>query len=94
MDSLTLPAQVKLLRFLQEKEYRPLGARRARRGDVRVIAASSSALEEVVRAGRFRQDLYYRLNVLPVRLPPLRERREDIPHLARFFVERYSTEHK
>jgi two-component system response regulator GlrR len=86
IDSLPLLAQVKLLRFLQEKEYRPLGSSRTRKADVRVLAAANSDLESAVRQGRMRQDLYYRLNVLPFHLPPLRERREDIPRLARHFL--------
>jgi two-component system, NtrC family, response regulator GlrR len=90
IDSLPPPAQVKFLRFLQEKEYRPLGSAKARKADVRVIAAVNSDLEEAVRAGRLRQDLYYRLNVVPLRLPPLRERREDIPLLADHFLKRYA----
>ncbi len=92
IDALSLQAQVKLLRFLQEKEYRPLGGPKTRRIDTRVIAASSVNFEEALHAGRFRQDLYYRLNVLPIILPPLRNRREDIPLLARHFVEKYSAE--
>jgi len=92
IDTLPALAQVKLLRFLQEKEYRPLGARRPRRADVRVIAASNIILEEALRRGHFRQDLYYRLNVLPMTLPPLRERQEDIPLLARHFVQKYAAE--
>jgi DNA-binding NtrC family response regulator len=90
VDSLPLLAQVKFLRFLQEKEYRPLGSAKARKADVRVIAAVNSDLEEAVRTGRLRQDLYYRLNVIPLRLPPLRERREDIPLLASHFLMRYA----
>jgi len=90
IDSLPTPAQVKLLRFLQEKEYRPLGSTKARKADVRVIAAGNSDLEEARRTGRLRQDLYYRLNVIPLRLPPLRERREDIPLLARHFLLKYA----
>ena len=92
IDTLPPLAQVKLLRLLQEKEYRPLGAHKPRRADVRVIAASNIILEQAMRGGRFRQDLYYRLNVLPMTLPPLRERQEDIPLLARHFVRKYSAE--
>jgi two-component system, NtrC family, response regulator GlrR len=89
VTSLTLPIQVKLLRFLQEKEVRPLGAGALHRVDVRVIAAADHALEGHVRDGRFRRDLYYRLNTIPICLPPLRERREDIPLLTRFFLARF-----
>jgi DNA-binding NtrC family response regulator len=81
-----------LLRFLQEKEYRPLGARKPRRTNVRVIAASNIFFEDALAKGRFRQDLYYRLNVLPMTLPPLRERLEDVLPLARHFVEKYAAE--
>jgi DNA-binding NtrC family response regulator len=92
IESLPLPMQCKLLRFLQEKEYRPLGSAKSRHADVRVIAAANKSLEETVRAGRFRQDLYYRLNVLSLVMPPLRDRREDIPLLARHFVDQYAAE--
>lgn len=92
IDCLPVFAQVKLLRFLQEKEYRPLGSSRIRRADVRIIAASNLNLEEAVANGRVRQDLYYRLNIISLILPPLRERREDIPLLARHFLSRYARE--
>jgi two-component system response regulator GlrR len=94
IDSLPLLAQVKLLRFLQEKEFRPLGAARAQKADVRVLAASNGDLESAVDEGRLRRDLYYRLNVIPLRLPPLRERREDIPLLARHFLQKHALERR
>jgi DNA-binding NtrC family response regulator len=90
IDCLSLMAQVKLLRFLQEKEYRRLGSSKARYADVRLIVASNAILEDAVKIGRLRQDFYYRLNVVSISLPPLRERREDIPYLARHFLEKYA----
>lgn len=92
IDCLPVFAQVKLLRFLQEKEYRPLGSSKMRRADVRIIAASNLNLEEAVDNGKVRQDLFYRLNIISLILPPLRERREDIALLARHFLARYSSE--
>ena len=92
IDCLPLSAQVKLLRFLQEKEYRPLGSAKVRRADVRIIAASNINLEEAVANGKMRQDLFYRLNIIPLLLPPLRERRQDIGLLARHFLDKYSAE--
>ena len=80
------------MRFLQEKEYRSLGSTKTCRADVRVIAATNSDPEEAVKAGNLRRDLYYRLDVIPLVLPPLRERREDIPILARHFLAKYSAE--
>lgn len=92
VDSLPLMAQVKLLRFLQEKEYRSLGSSKVCKVDVRVIAASNVDFEEAVKSGKLRQDLYYRLNVIPINLPALRDRPEDIPLLARHFLKRYTAE--
>jgi two-component system response regulator AtoC len=79
--------QVKLLRALQEGEVRRLGENRAREVDVRIVAATNKDLEDEIRGGRFRQDLYYRVAVVPIHLVPLRQRREEIPVLARHFVE-------
>ncbi len=86
VDALPLPAQAKLLRFLQDKEYVRLGSGKMQTADERVIAATNIRLQEAVRAGRFRADLYYRLNVVSVELPPLRARGEDIVQLARHFL--------
>jgi transcriptional regulator with GAF, ATPase, and Fis domain len=82
--------QVKLLRVLQEREFERIGGKNTIKVDVRIIAATNRNLEEEVNAGRFRADLYYRLNVFPISVPPLRQRMEDISPLANFFLARHS----
>ena len=89
---LTPEAQVKLLRVLQEKEFERVGGTETIAANVRVIAATHRNLEERVREGRFREDLWFRLNVFPIHIPPLRQRREDIPSLVQYFVERKARE--
>ena len=86
--------QAKLLRFLEEKTFKRVGGAADIRVDVRVIAATNKNLQEEVRQGRFREDLFYRLNVLPIVLPPLRDRAEDIPRLVNFYVDAYNAEFK
>jgi two-component system, NtrC family, response regulator GlrR len=90
VNSLPLPAQAKLLRFLREKEYRPLGSSRTIKADVRVISAANVDIGKAVNEGRMRLDLYHRLNVINIKLPPLRDRREDIPLLASHFLRKHS----
>ena len=90
ISEIPLTLQAKLLRVLEDKEVRPLGANQGEKVDARVISASNQNLAALVRAGRFRQDLYYRLNVIRIVLPPLRERREDIPLLVNHFIEKFS----
>jgi two-component system response regulator AtoC len=90
IGELPLPLQVKILRVLQESEIRPVGSTATSRVDVRVVAATSRNLEDEISRGRFREDLFYRLNVMPIKLPPLREHPEDIPPLCRYFIDRFN----
>src|SRR5262249_45610383 len=86
--------QAKLLRVLQEGEFERLGGTKTQKSDVRIIAASNRNLEEEVKAKRFREDLYYRLNVITITIPPLRSRKEDIPLLVHHFVKSYASKNK
>lgn len=90
---LSLTMQVKLLRVLQERKFTPIGANRELRCDVRIIAATNRDLDQMVARGSFRQDLFYRLNVMPIQLPPLRDRVEEIPVLVEHFIEKYNQLH-
>jgi len=91
VGELSLPIQAKLLRIIQEKEFERVGGSKTIKVDVRVIAATNRNLEELIRKGLFREDLYYRLNIFPITVPPLRERKTDILLLADYFVEKYNT---
>jgi two-component system response regulator PilR (NtrC family) len=88
--TVSLTTQAKLLRVIQEKEYIVVGGTKVRKADVRVIAATNQNLKQMVEQGKFREDLYYRLNVIKITLPPLRNRKEDIPLLADYFIKKYS----
>lgn len=94
IGDITAGMQVKLLRVLQEKKFTPVGSNREVEVNVRIVAATNRNLEEMIKKGEFREDLFYRLNVLPVQLPPLRERKNDIPVLASYFVDKFNLDHK
>ena len=94
IGEMTAPLQAKLLRFLEEKTFKRVGGLADIRVDVRVVAATNRDLEEEVKAGKFREDLFYRLQVMPIPLPPLRERRGDVPLLARYYIDRFNREFK
>jgi DNA-binding NtrC family response regulator len=94
IGNMPVSLQVKLLRVLQEREFERVGGNTTVKVDVRIIAATSSNLEQMVKDGTFREDLYYRLNVIPINLPPLRERREDVPLLVQRFTEHFCQLHK
>ena len=94
VDSLPLPVQAKLLRFLETGEIQPVGDTQALRVDVRIIAATNTELEERIEKGEFRRDLYYRLNVVPLEIPPLRERMGDIPLLLNHFLKFFAEDHR
>jgi DNA-binding NtrC family response regulator len=92
IGNISLAMQSKLLRFIQEREFTPVGGTKLKKVDVRVIAATNSDLQEKIKEGSFREDLFYRLNIVPISLPPLRERKEDIPLLAMHFLKKYCQE--
>jgi two-component system response regulator AtoC len=94
IGNMPVSLQVKLLRVLQEREFERVGGNSTVKVDVRIIAATSSNLEQMVKDGTFREDLYYRLNVIPIDLPPLRDRREDVPLLVQRFIEHFCETHK
>ena len=93
VGELPLQMQVKLLRVLQERNFTPVGSNREIRCDVRIIAATNRDLEKMIQAGEFRQDLFYRLNVMPIYLPPLRQRQDDIPPLVNNFIQKFNRLH-
>jgi two-component system response regulator HydG len=93
IGEIPVSVQVKLLRVLQEQQFEPLGSSKTKTVDVRIIAATNRNLEEEIAAGRFREDFYYRLNIFPILVPALRDRKNDIPKLAEFFLTRYADKH-
>ena len=94
IGELPIEVQMKLLRVLQEREVEPVGSNQARQVDVRVVAATNRRLEQTTQEGTFREDLYYRLNIIPIYLPPLRERKADIPDLVDFFISHFAEEYR
>lgn len=94
IGNLPIETQAKLLRVLQEKEFMPVGSTNVKRVDVRLIFATNQNLRQLVTNGKFREDLYYRLNVFPIKIPPLRERKEDIPELTMYFLKKYCLKNK
>lgn len=92
ISEMPLSMQVKILRALEEKEFYPVGGRQTVKVDARIIAASNKNLEQEIKNGKFRDDLFYRIHVIPIKLPPLSERKEDIPILSRHFLQKYSKE--
>jgi transcriptional regulator with PAS, ATPase and Fis domain len=93
IGNMPIPLQMKLLRVIQEREFERVGSNSPVKVDVRIVAATSSNLSQMVHEGTFREDLFYRLNVIPIALPPLRERREDIPFLLQNFVQHFCVKH-
>lgn len=94
ISNITPMIQAKLLRVLQEKEIKPVGSTEIKKVDVRIIAATNKLLEELVKEGKFREDLFYRLNVVPIHLPSLKERKGDIPFLVKYFLEKFTNKYK
>jgi transcriptional regulator with PAS, ATPase and Fis domain len=92
VGNISLGIQAKLLRVLQEREFTPVGGTKAKKIDIRLIAATNKDLEKMIKEETFREDLYYRLNIVPISLPSLKERQEDIPLLATHFVKKYADE--